>query len=123
MQRRLSNGAQTVVEWPMSTKHDSADLPPVVAAAYRRRRVKGRNAKKPHNNFIAENGLNTGPHLGNRKGAGARPGNRNAGDGAAWRRIRRARRVVVKAMLLDADQLIRELRALVPRAGGAEKNP
>jgi hypothetical protein len=107
----------------MTTKHDSADLPPIIAAAFRRRRIKGRNAKKPLNNFIAEPGLSLGPNLGNRKGAGARPGNRNAGDGAAWRRLRRARRVVVKAMLHDAGLLIRELRTLAPRAGVAEKTP
>ncbi len=62
-------------------RQDRSALSAVIAAARRRRARGGEGGgggSKPRNNYIAEKALSHGLNSGNRKGAGAPPGNFNA---------------------------------------------
>jgi hypothetical protein len=97
-------------------------LSPVIAAAVarapRRRPAKDflKKGQKSTNNFVAE-----GPSRGNRKGAGAPLGNRNAWQHGGRSKPFRVHRRRVRALIADTDALTAELRAMAKSASRHER--
>lgn len=113
----------------MKQTRSAAHLPPVIAAARRRRvtrrvrsaasdqREGGRGYKKYENNYVANSRLSIGHNSGNRKGAGAAPGNRNALSTGHDTAEARAERRYWRSFGHRADAILKAIVA-AERAGG-----
>ena len=90
----------------------TSELPSVVADALRRKPRGGRKIRKSQNNYIAECVLSNGKIWGNKAGAGARPGNRNA-------QTHGRTTAANKALRAEGRRLVRESQWLLALAGHA----
>jgi hypothetical protein len=87
---------------------------PVIAAAMRRRRAgRGTRFEEVENNYVAQTRVTIGHNSGNRKGAGARPGNRNAETHGATTAEMRAFRLYVWTLCRSARRLLALRKAAI----------